>query len=139
MQDRTMRILLMCGAILLVTTTRADPIPAGRYAVDVHLDLPHIDTRAYDFVTEVCLRPPDEAQVLGPLSPGPLGSCPRVGFTQDGELVVRVRCPGGNAGMAIGRYRTTPSGFRGRVEMNLGGKNMTLAEEQRGKYLGACR
>lgn len=138
MQDHAMRNFLTCCAALLTTTGQADPIPAGRYAVDVHLVLPHIDTRDYDFTAEVCLSAANDAEAIGPLSPGPLSSCPRTGITQDGALIIRVSCPGGNAGTAIGTYNATPSGFRGRVEMNMGGKNMTMAEEQRGRYLGPC-
>ena len=134
-----MRAPFTCCAILLATVSRADPIPAGRYAVDVHLVIPHVDTKDYDFTTEICLAAGNDAAALGPLSPGPLARCPREGAIRDGALTIRVQCTGGNAGFAIGSYQPIPSGFRGRVEMNMGGKNMTLAEEQRGRYLGACQ
>ena len=133
-----MRIVLPLLLAFIGTPGLADPIPPGRYEVSVHLDLPHIDTKDYDFTTEICLADPGGRTVLGPLSPGPFAECPRASKADDSVLTIEVRCPGGNAGVAIGTYLPTRSGFRGRVEMNLGGKNMTLAEEQRGRYLGEC-
>ncbi|MFK7944437.1 MAG: DUF3617 domain-containing protein [Paracoccaceae bacterium] len=133
-----MRLILHICTVLAVIPAWADPIPLGRYEVNVHLVLPHIDTKDYDFVTEICLGNVVGLASLGPLSPGPLSQCPRKSETLNGEWMIHVRCPGGNAAVATGTYRSTPSGFRGRVEMNMGGKNMTLAEEQRGRYLGPC-
>jgi hypothetical protein len=130
-------ILGIC--VIAASAAAADPIPPGRYEVNVHLVLPHIDTRDYDFTTEICLLSGQDPRSLGPLSPGPFASCPRETEIGEMETTIRVRCPGANAGFAIGTYRSTPNGFRGRVEMNMGGKNMTLAEEQRARRLGSCR
>jgi hypothetical protein len=49
-----------------------------------------------------------------------------------------IHCPGRDAARAEARYRPAPDGFRGRVAMVLGAKNMTMTEVQTGRRLGAC-
>ncbi|MEM1299936.1 MAG: hypothetical protein AAGH68_11735 [Pseudomonadota bacterium] len=139
MQAWAMRTIVTCCLVLTASAGWADPIPVGKYEVHVHLVLPHIDTKDYDFTTEICLTEPNDAAPLGPLGPGPLLKCPRDGAVRGEELIILVKCPGGNAATAIGTYRATPSGFRGDVKMNMGGKNMTLGERQRGRLIGPCK
>lgn len=117
----------------------ADGLAPGTYRVLVHIALPNVETRDYDFETEICWRGADDAEMpLGPLGPGPLAHCPADAADTAEGVVVTVACPGPNAGFAKGRYRRTETGFTGRVEMDLGGKNMTLAEEQRAIRTGPC-
>ncbi len=135
-----MRLLALFIFLAFCAPAWADQaIPPGLYKVRVHTVLPHIDTSNYDFEAEICWRGPDDPEMpLGPLGRGPLRDCPAEASETGKRLSVTTTCPGPNAGFAVGTYRRTPSGFRGRVELNLGGKNMTLAEEQRGELIGFC-
>lgn len=101
--------------------------------------LPNIQTRDYNFETEICWRGiEDRDPPLGPLGPGPLKRCPsKVAAIKDG-IAVKTTCLGPNAGWGSGTYTITPTGFKATVEMNMGGKNMTLKEIQRGTRLGSC-
>ncbi len=111
----------------------------GAYRVAVHIALPNVETRDYDFETVICWRgTADPAMPLGPLGPGPLATCPAEARETEEGVAVTTACPGPNAGFAIADYRRTPDGFSGQVQMNLGGKNMTLAELQRATRTGDC-
>ena len=126
-------------ACLAPALAAAGGLPHGAYRVAVHVALPNVETRDYDFETEICWRgAADPAMPLGPLGPGPLASCPAEARETAEGLVVSIACPGPNAGFATAAYRATPDGFSGHVAINLGGKNMTLAELQRGTRTGDC-
>ena len=126
--------------IVLATPALADGgLKSGRYQVDVDIVLPNIDTRDYGFSTEICWeRTGASGKPLGPLGPGPLGACPATAVETEDGLSISTVCKGPNAGWAMAYYRRTPLGFRGEVEMNMGGKNMTVGERQRGHWLGDC-
>ena len=135
-----MRHLLLTLALAAVPATGgAGGLPQGAYRVAVHVAIPHVQTRDFDFETQICWRGADDpAMPLGPLGRGPLARCPsRAEETPEG-VTVSTACPGPNAGFADATYRSTPQGFTGLVTVNLGGKNMTLAEVQRGTRTGDC-
>lgn len=132
---RTLALL----AFLAPALAAADGLPHGAYRVSVHIALPNVETRDYDFETTICWRGPDDPEMpLGPLGPGPLARCPSKASDRSDGLVVTTACEGPNAGLAAASYRRTSDGFRGQVEINLGGKNMTLSEVQRGVRVGDC-
>ena len=54
------------------------------------------------------------------------------------ELGYAIACPGRDTMRASAAYRLTPDGFRGRVAMIMGAKNMTMTEVQAGRRLGTC-
>lgn len=125
--------------IALALPARADGLPEGAYRVETHIALPNIDTRDYDFTAEICWRGVDDPEMpLGPLGPGPLADCPTTARETGTGLLVTAACPGGNAGTAAAIYHRTEAGFLGRVQMNMGGKNMTVGEIQRGTRIGPC-
>ena len=131
----------LIAAILALAAplAHAEPIPPGAYRVAVEIVLPNIESRDYGFVTTLCWRGASDPDMpLGPLGPGPLRTCPAKARSARGEVTVDTVCPGPNAGWASARYRAVPGGFRGSVAINLGGKNMTLTEIQRGRRTGPC-
>ena len=114
-------------------------LPEGAYRVAVHIVIPNVETRDYDFETEICWRGVDDpAMPLGPLGPGPVARCPSQAQETPEGLSVTTACEGPNAGFATATYATTAGGFSGQVAINLGGKNMTLGERQRGTRTGDC-
>jgi hypothetical protein len=133
------RIVLMLACLAAPAAGAAGGLPEGAYRVAVHVAIPNVETSDYDFETEICWRgAEDPAMALGPLGPGPLARCPsQAQDTPEGATVATV-CEGPNAGFATASYRRTAGGFAGRVAINLGGKNMTMAEVQRGTRMGEC-
>ncbi|MEM7240021.1 MAG: hypothetical protein AAF501_19640 [Pseudomonadota bacterium] len=128
----------LLASVLLAPVGRADMTQIeGLYEITVALEIPNVETRDYDFSRMLCLDP-DRLRVLGPLGPGPLGTCPREVRQTPTGFHVLVRCEGPNTAWARGIYEPTLDGFRGTVSMNMGGKNMTLVERQRAVRLGAC-
>ena len=130
-------------AILLVTAGPASAgeaeLAPGRYRVEIETTMPNIDLRGARLSVEICWKgATDPAMPLGPLGPGPLRDCPSSArWTEDG-LTVATRCLGPNSASALAHYRLRPGGFTGRVEMNMGGKNMTVGERQEGVQVGEC-
>jgi hypothetical protein len=134
---RPAKLLFAC--LVVPTLARADGLAQGAYRVAVHVAIPNVETRDYDFAAEICWRGvADGAMALGPLGPGPLARCPSEARDTAEGVTVTTRCEGPNAGFAVAAYRRTADGFTGRVEIDLGGKNMTVAEVQRGTRTGAC-
>ena len=134
-----MKRFVLLLLFLAVPTAAQEPLRPGKYAVSVEITLPNIDTRDYGFETEICWRGLKEPEMpLGPLGPGPLRECSSVASVVDGGFRVLTTCEGPNAGWAKSVYRVTATGFRGRVDMNMGGKNMRVGEIQRGRWVGPC-
>lgn len=133
-------VVLLTASLAAAAAAAGDGLPEGAYRVAVHLAIRNVETHDYDFETEICWRGAGDPQMpLGPLGPGPLARCPsQVQDTPQGATVTTI-CEGPNAGFAVALYRRTAEGFTGRVEVNLGGKNMTLAEMQRGTRTGDCK
>lgn len=122
----------------------AEPaLPAsGTYRVEVRLELPHLEDMAARKTTELCLtaEPGSDNHGFTVLSDNnPLSRCPVSGIRRDGASVSFViACEGRNAATANATYALTADGFRARITMNMGGKNMTMTEWQTGRRIGAC-
>lgn len=126
-------------AILLPLTAFADGLAPGAYDVRVAVKIPNVNVSNADFTTRVCWRGVEDAAItLGPLGPGPLKDCNAIARQSGTALLIDTKCAGPNAGWAVSTYHVTPSGFRGTVNMNMGGKNMTVQEIQRGTRVGPC-
>jgi hypothetical protein len=115
---------------------------AGRYAVEVRLELPHLEDMASRKTVQLCMEPGSQAGTRGlaVLSDNnPLAGCPASNLRQDGEvLTFDIVCAGRNAARATARYVLAPTAFDGRISMQMGGKNMTMTEVQAGHRIGAC-
>ncbi len=141
MQDLQMHraAILTCLALCLPDQVIADPIHPGAYEVDVKIRIPNVDVSNADFTTRICLRSDEDlSSKLGPLGPGPLKDCPGVARTDGSSLIIDTKCDGPNAGWAVSSYFVTSRGFEGTVNMNMGGKNMTVQEIHRGTWAGKC-
>jgi hypothetical protein len=130
------------GLGLIAATTSALPDEAfapGSYEVRHRLELPHVALNE-EATAVVCLSGVGAAAGFPVLSANnPLGRCPAANVRRDGdEVSFEIVCPGGNAAKAVGLFRLIPTGFEGRIAMNMGGKNMTMAEIQRGRRVGDC-
>ncbi len=135
--NRTARALSLFLALPATGHAGSEIFAPGRYLIEVQMVIPNVDTRDYDFTQTICLVG-DDLSRLGPLGPGPMRECPRQVSEANGSVMVTVTCSGPNAGTATGHYTFSRGGFKGVVQMNMGGKNMTLIERHRAERIGNC-
>jgi hypothetical protein len=122
--------------VLLAGMARADDGPAGLYAITARLELPHVERWAVDRTRVMCLDGRLPVPVIAGVG---LAGCAAARVRNDGErLGYAIVCPGRDAARAEARYRLGPEGFRGRIAIVMGAKNMTMTEVQTGRRLGAC-
>ncbi|WP_244749117.1 DUF3617 domain-containing protein [Methylobacterium indicum] len=117
-------------------------LESGSYEVEVKLELPHLEDMTGKKVVRRCLTSEANGNNHGiaVLSDNnPLSQCPVSNVRQDGgELTFDIACAGRNSAHASARYVLAPASFRGRIAMQMGGKNMTMTEVQAGRRTGAC-
>jgi len=117
-------------------------LAAGRYDVDVRLELPHVEDLNMKKTAAICVMPEggDGSRGLRVLGDNnPLSRCPASNVRQDGSvLTFDIVCEGKNAARASASYTLSEAAFRGRITMKMGGKNMTMSETQVGRRVGAC-
>jgi len=115
---------------------------SGAYEVEVRLELPHVEGAGAAKRVAVCLTEEEIAPGRGlkvRSDNNPLSRCPVSNVRRDGSaLVFDILCPGANQARATAVFDLAPEGFRGRIEMRMGGKNMTMAETQHGRRTGDC-
>ena len=113
----------------------------GAYEVEVRLELPHIEGATARQTAIVCLTEGNAAGRPAVLSDNnPLARCPAE-ERAPGKRYADVRrhlCQGGNAARGSATYALSTDRFHGRIAMKMGGKNMTMAETQSGRRIGAC-
>ena len=135
----------MMGLALGMGLASADDtgsLRAGSYEVQVRLELPHLENIAATEKKEVCL--PGMGMAGGVAFPvlsdnNPLRNCPAKNVLRSGSrLSFAIVCEGVNSARADAIYTLSEHGFRGRIAMTMGGKNMTMTEVQIGRRLGEC-
>jgi uncharacterized protein DUF3617 len=131
-------------AALFAPGSNADDLllTPGLYQVEVRIALPNVQNVAPPFVLTRCVTPLDveSGQVFFILSENPLRTCDLVDYqVNGGAAVYRIACPGANRGSATALFDTTSTTYRGTINMNMGGKNMTMSETQVGKRIGECQ
>lgn len=133
-----------CAVAALAATgsVAADPLLApGLYQVEVRIALPNVQDAAAPFVVTRCVRPADleSGDAFSILSKNPLRTCDLLDYqATDGAVSYRIACPGPNKGSAVAVFQTTATTYRGSIQMNMGGKNMTMSEMQAGTRIGNC-
>ena len=139
----------LCALILgglLAGAARADEsealLQAGSYEVTYRLELPHVESWAIDKTRTICVADAGAAR-LAPLpvlsGNNPLATCPAENIRRDGAtLRFDIVCAGRNAARARAAYTLGPDGFKGRIAMVMGAKNMTMTEVQVGRRVGSC-
>lgn len=71
------------------------------------------------------------------LSDNPLRNCALLDYqASDGAVSYRIACPGPNKRSAVAVFKTTATTYRGSIQMNMSGKNMTMSEPQAGGRIG---
>lgn len=131
--------LILAAAPLCQVYAGEGMLVAGRYDVDVRLELPHVEDLNMKKTATICAAPDGShgLTVLG--DNNPLSHCPASNVRQDGRvLTFDIVCEGTNAARASATYILSDVAFRGRITMKMGGKNMTMSETQVGRRVGTC-
>ena len=130
------------AALAATGSVAADPFLApGLYRVEVRIALPNVQDAAAPFVVTRCVSPADleSGEAFSILSKNPLRNCDLLDYqVTDGTASYRIACPGPNKGSAVAAFQTTATTYRGSIQMNMGGKNMTMSETQAGTRIGNC-
>ena len=118
------------------------PLQDGSYEVKVRLELPNVVNWAAEKTTTICVA--DAEGTSDPPLPvlsdnNPIAACPAVNVRRDGAMLsFDIACPGRDGARAQAVYSLMPRGFKGRIAMVMGGKNMTMTEVQAGRRVGSC-
>lgn len=140
----SIRVGWFLAALLAGPALAAEPavLEGGSYEIEVKLELPHLEDMTGKKVVRLCLTSEANGNNHGiaVLSDNnPLAHCPISNVRQDGnELTFDIACEGKNSAHASARYQLAPASFRGRIAMQMGGKNMTMTEVQAGRRTGTC-
>jgi len=129
------------GAIAAGSAAAESPLLPGLYEVEVRISLPNVQDVARPLLVTRCITPDDadSGRAFFVLSDNPLKRCNLVDFeAASGKASYRIECPGPNRGHAIASFELGKTAYRGTINMNMGGKNMTMAEVQAGKRAGDC-
>jgi hypothetical protein len=139
MRNATLPALVFCFAFEALP---AEPIPVpGLYRVEVRLELPNVPHAAAHLTLSRCLTESDLASghAFWLLSRNPLQTCDQLDYEVAGQTVrYRISCPGRNRGHGLATFETKATAYRGRIVMNMGGKNMTMSEMQVAARVGDC-
>jgi hypothetical protein len=140
---RTLLVRASAVATLAATASgAAEPVlTPGLYRVEVRVALPHIQDVAAPMLLTRCVTPPDlrSGRAFLVLSDNPLKNCALLDYQTTADTATyRIACPGPNMGSAVGVFDFNGAAYRGSIEMNMGGKNMTMSETQVGRRIGDC-
>ena len=117
-------------------------LQAGSYEVTYRLELPHVERWAIDKTRTICVAAAGAAGTAPlPVLSGnnPLATCPTKNIRHEGgTLQFDIACAGRNAARAHAACTLMPDGFKGRIAMVMGAKNMTMTEVQVGRRVGSC-
>ena len=114
----------------------------GLYEVTISLELPNVvATGVGPSTVRRCITRDDvhTGAAFGVLGQNPIQACPLKDYSISGnQASYRIECAGPNAPHAAGVFDIAATAYRGVITMNMGGKNMTMSERQRGRRIGPC-
>jgi hypothetical protein len=129
-------------APVAIATAQSGPRPDGAYEIISRLELPHVERWAIEQISRACLsgRAGDVSIPIPVFSANnPFSNCMAVNLRTTGtSIAYDIICPGRASAKAHARYTFDDDGFRGRVEMVMAAKNMTMTEVVRARRLNRC-
>ena len=116
------------------------PLAAEAYLVESKTVMPHLDEmRRVSKSGRYCVEETDLSSLFPVLAQPALRGCRLVQAEQPQTSVSHVlSCPGANGAVGTARLRATPTGWRGSLEVKMGGKNMTFSQYVDAKRVGQC-
>lgn len=137
----TALVIALLGLLMGSSATQALDLNPGLYEIEVRIALPNVQNVAAPITITQCISADDlrSGRAFFVLSDNPLQTCELVDYrAAENTFSYRMVCPGPNRGSAFAEFETTPKTYRGAIQMNMGGKNMTMSETQLGKRVGDC-
>ncbi len=131
-------VLVYTGSVTNGLASKIDP---GLYEVKVRVLLPNVYKVLVALRKEICItkKMTDDNDVFRILSETPLSRCKRHPVIKSGRYQgFLTKCDGRSSAFANAKYEYGFHLFSGRIEMNMGGKNMRVVEQQSGAWLRAC-
>jgi hypothetical protein len=117
-------------------------LQSGSYEITARLELPHLERWAVDKTAIVCLPNSgreDELPIPIVSANNPFAKCSVANVAiKTPKLEYDIVCPGRGAAKGHAIYSFSVGTFSGRVDMVLGGKNMTMTEMQQARRTGEC-
>lgn len=127
-------IILAAGA--LVTPVTAGEMVPGLYEITYHMEMPHLERYALPGSASICIRGVPFPVFSGN---GAFDGCEVKDRRSDAEgLHYTLACKGASGARAFALYKPEAGGFRARILVKLGAKNMTLTEVQVGRRVANC-
>jgi hypothetical protein len=125
-----------------IATAYSGPSPDGAYEIISRLELPHVERWAIEQMSRICLSlKASDGSIPIPVfsANNPFSNCTAVNLRTTGtSIAYDIICPGRASAKAHARYTFDDDGFRGRVEMVMAAKNMTMTEVVRARRLSWC-
>ena len=134
----------LAGAVLAAAggpAAMADgKLTGGLYRVEVVVEMPNVlRPMPFDVVERCVTEGETDGAFLRIVSNPKIAECPLVSRSLDrNRLTLEVVCAKLNTGRASARYELGEASYTGRIEVTMGGKNMTMTEIQRVVRLGDC-
>lgn len=142
MISRAVLALILLGAIQGSALAEEPLVLSGSYEITYRLELPHLERWAIERIVTTCVS--EAVGVRGAMLPllsdnNPFAGCTAKGIQQDEtKLTYDIACEGRDSAKARAIYSLAPGGFRARIAMTMGAKNMTMTEIQTGRRIGDC-
>jgi hypothetical protein len=142
-----MKLAVITGSLGLVIGVAAaagdaTTMQPGSYEIQIETGMPNLDElqRGRSVVKQCFTRTDIES---GQAYRGPRGdqyaNCKLMDYKSlNGEVSYHIVCPGSNAPSGYGAFTYTDTAFRGSVEMQMGGKNMTMTQKYTAKRVANC-
>ncbi len=127
--------------LLLGAPLSAHAVDGARlYRVTVETVIPHVaENLHHPQPSERCLEVADLAMLFPILAHGSLAACGLVEVRRtDANMSFVLRCPGTSETTGTAHWRLLDTGWRGHLNVKLGGKNMTFSQRIHATPLGDC-
>jgi hypothetical protein len=139
-----LRNLVLAAALFSFTVPAVaeTPLKPGLYDIELRVELPNLGDALPPKRIQRCMEKGEAASTGGfvvLMENNALANCPVSEQKSYGNRVTfQIVCPGGNSAKATAVFDLAGERFEGRITMNMGGKNMTMSEVQRGARVGDC-
>jgi hypothetical protein len=133
--------LLIPAFLLMLPVQASEPTPPRLYEVTIETGMPHLEENLRYTTTHQrsCIALKDLATEFPILNHPTLAGCALGGETREGDTVkFGLSCDDrhGTTGMAV--WHIDKQRIRGRLDVKLGGKNMTFSQTVTAKVVGNC-
>jgi hypothetical protein len=141
------RFYLLIPALLTLQAQSAELLPARLYDVTIETGMPHLEENLRYTTTHQrsCISRKDLATEFPILSHPTLAGCTLRGALQNGDIAGKdgtvkfgLSCNDRHGTTGVAVWHIDQQRIRGRLDVKLGGKNMTFSQTVTAKVVGHC-